>query len=76
MLSININKELESSEENINDLLILANEQLNKKSKEIKELKNHLNNPNLEELKKLKKEELRRLLDYHKNIANKIEELI
>ena len=69
-------REISSSEENIKDLLDLANLQISKKVEEINNIKKNISNPDIESLSKLSRNELSNMLHYHKSIISTIEKLI
>ena len=63
---LNKNKELIPNEENgINDLLKLANEELNKKDKEIIELKKETKMADLSNIKNIKPDKLKEYKDFY-----------
>ena len=76
LFQISHNRDIISSDENIKDLLELANSQITLKVEEINLLKKNIYNPDLESLSKLNRNDLSNMLQYHKSIAAEIEKLI
>lgn len=70
------NAQVQSTEENINDVIEAANTQIKKKQKEIIELKQFINKPDKEKFADLSKDKLAELQAYYKESLNIIKELI
>lgn len=76
LFQISHEREVPSTEENILDLLELANSQISKKVEEINRLKKLIFYEDLQNLSKINREDLSNLLDYHKKFVVEIEKLI
>lgn len=76
LFQISHEREVSSTEENILDLLELANSQISNKVEEINRLKKQIFYEDVQNLSKINREELGNLLDYHKRFVVEIEKLI
>ncbi len=76
LINKDVNSQIQSTEENINDVIKAANSQIKKKQKEIEELKQFINKPDKDKFNDLPKEKLLLLKEYYKESLDIISEII